>query len=68
MNGEAPEITNHVSNGVAIIIPKEEWEAHKARVEALVNLVNGVINGMASNPMMQAVIPPDVLRMMRGSL
>lgn len=58
------EATTHV----VAYIPIEEWNAHRDRVEALVNLINGVVNAMARNPALMAVLPPDVIQQMSGKL
>ncbi len=60
MTVEAPETVRPVSD--------EEWRAHIARVEAMVNLINGVINGLANNPLFMSMVPPDVLEQMRGKI
>lgn len=80
MSSEAPEavkddvwtlkgtLIGNSENVSIVVIPKEEWDAHKARVEAMVNLINGVINGLAANPLFMSMVPPDVLSQMQGKL
>ena len=83
MSNEAPESFALVPSGkidsdgriavdheeqYVIIVPKAEWDAHRERVEAMTNLINGVINGLASNPLFMSMVPPDVLAQMRGKL
>ncbi len=60
MTVKAPEAT--------ITIPLDEWKAYQARVEVMINLINGVINGLASNPLFMSMIPPDILSQMQGKI
>lgn len=69
MNGEAAGTVTAISKDEAVvIIPLAEWNAHRDRVESLINLINGIINGLANNPMFMAMVPPDVLEQMRGTV
>jgi hypothetical protein len=60
MSIEAPEVT--------ITVPKVEWDAHVKRVESLVDLITGVMNGLSSNPLLMSMVPPDTLNQMRAKL
>lgn len=68
MNTKAPDNDSERVTHVVAYIPIEEWRAHKERVEAMINLLNGVFNGMATNPMLKSILPPDVLQQMAGKL
>lgn len=48
-----------------IVVSREEWEAHRQRVETLVSLLGSMVNALSQNPMFMAMIPPDVLAEMR---
>lgn len=62
MTNEAPVVTETAT----IVIPLDEWNAHKEKVESLVNLLTGVMQGLSGNPMLMAMLPPNVLNSMRG--
>lgn len=66
MINEAPpsERISELTTHVVAYIPVEEWNAHRERVEAMVNLINGVIKGLSTNPLFKSMIPPDVLQQM----
>lgn len=75
MNKKAPDalygpitVDDENAENATITIPVAEWNAHRDRVESLVNLINGIINGLANNPMFMAMVPPDVLEHMRGTV
>jgi hypothetical protein len=67
-NTESRTILVEKNEGVqeaVIVIPLDEWNSHKARVEQLVALLNGVIRGLAGNPLMLSMLPPDIVAEMQ---
>ncbi len=45
---------------VHVSVPLDEWRAHTAKVEACVELLNGLVGALANHPMLGAMIPQDV--------
>jgi len=44
-----------------LLVPIEDWLAHKQRVESLCELLENLFGALAQNPMFGAMVPPELL-------
>lgn len=60
-------MTNKTPTETIQIISIEEMRVHMARVETLCDIVEALIQGMASHPLFSAMIPPEIRNKFSGS-
>lgn len=61
---DVPRAPSPFPTQVHVSIPKLEWDAHVAKVNACVELLNGLVGALANHPMLGAMIPQDVLNIL----
>jgi len=60
MTTKTPATLSEASPNLVASIPAAEMRAHMERVETLCNVVEMLVQSMASNPLMSAMIPPEI--------
>lgn len=46
--------------GDYVLIPREDFDKHVARVEVCVGTLNGIMSALAANPMFAGFLPADL--------
>lgn len=50
-----------VKTDAIIQIPREEWELHRQRVESLIMIMAGVLEGASRHPLLGSMVPPEMI-------